>query len=66
MAGLLLSVLFAFYRFLVEAKAWELSGFESRWDPDARRLGSLRHLAWALTTGGVRRLLRRTRPTRSP
>jgi len=66
MAGLLLSVLFAFYRFLVEAKAWELSGFESRWDPDARRLGSLRHLARALATGAVRRLLRRTRPTRAP
>jgi glycosyltransferase involved in cell wall biosynthesis len=64
MAGLLLSVLFAFYRFLVEAKAWELSGFELRWDRDVRRLGPLPRLAWALAMEGVRRIFRRTRPTR--
>jgi glycosyltransferase involved in cell wall biosynthesis len=66
MAGLLLSVLFAFYRFLVEAKAWELSGFESRWDRDVRRLGSLPRLAWALAVEGARRVWRRKGPTRSP
>jgi hypothetical protein len=66
MAGLLLSVLFAFYRFLVEAKAWELSGFESRWDRDVRRLGSLPRLAWALAMEGARRILGRPRPTGSP
>lgn len=66
MAGLLLSVLFAFYRFLVEAKAWELSGFESRWDRDVRRLGSLPRLAWALAMEGARRILGRQRPTGSP
>ena len=65
MAGLLLSVLFGFYRFLVEAKAWELSGFESRWDCDVRRLGSLRVLVWNLAREAARRIRGRTRPTRA-
>ncbi len=65
MAGLLLSVLFAFYRFEVEAKAWEISGLEARWDRDVRRLTSLPRLAWALTAEGARRIWKRSRPPRA-
>lgn len=65
-AGLVLSVLFAFYRFEVEAKAWELSGYDTRWDRDVRRLRSAGRLAWALAAEWGRRLTKRMRKTRSP
>src|SRR5437773_11751086 len=38
MAGLVLSVLFAFYRFEVEAKTWEAGGYRGEWDAGIRRL----------------------------
>lgn len=59
MAGLVLSVLFAFYRFEVEAKMWERSGYSTDWDRGVRRLGSPPRLALALAADGARRLWRR-------
>lgn len=47
-AGLVLSVLFAFYRFEIEAKLWEASKYGVEWDHDVQRLRSFAHLAWAL------------------
>ena len=56
MAGLVLSVLFAFYRFEVEAKTWEAGGYRREWDARVRRLGSLPRLVGALVAHGMRRL----------
>jgi glycosyltransferase involved in cell wall biosynthesis len=55
-AGLVMSVMFGFYRFEVEAKRWEASGAEARWDPEVRRLSSLTRLLWALVGEARRRL----------
>lgn len=54
--GLVLSVMFAFYRFEVEAKMWEASRDDSEWDTEVRRLRSLPRLAAALAAHGLRRL----------
>jgi hypothetical protein len=59
MAGLVLSVLFAFYRFEVEAKTWEAGGYRREWDARVQRLGSLPRLVVALAATGVQRLWRR-------
>ena len=59
MAGLVLSVLFAFYRFEVEAKTWEAGGYRGEWDAGIRRLGSLPRLVAALVAHGFQRLWRR-------
>lgn len=64
--GLVLSVLFAFYRFEVEAKAWELGGYGTRWDRDVTRLRSPGRLVWALAAEGGRQLCKRMRTRRSP
>jgi glycosyltransferase involved in cell wall biosynthesis len=58
MAGLVLSVLLAFYRFEAEAKVWEAAGCDARWDPEVHRLCSASRLLWALVREGVRRLCR--------
>lgn len=60
-AGLVLSVLFAFYRFQVEAKAWEAAGYGRDGDSTVRRLRSLPRLAAALAGHGARRLWSRWR-----
>ncbi len=59
MAGLVLSVLFAFYRFDVEAKTWEAAGCGTEWDAEVHRLRSLPRAVWALAIEGGRRLWRR-------
>ncbi|MBI4636040.1 MAG: glycosyltransferase family 2 protein [Candidatus Rokubacteria bacterium] len=61
LAGLVLSVLFAFYRFEVEAKAWEASGYGAEWDREVARLGSVPRLAWALGREAARRLWKSAR-----
>jgi hypothetical protein len=62
-AGLVLSVLFAVYRFEGEAKMWEVTGYRRDADTTVRRLGSLPRLAAALTGHGFRRLwARRSAP----
>jgi len=58
-AGLVNSVMFAFYRFEVEAKVWEAAGCDARWDPEVHRLRSAPRLLWALVREGLRRLCRR-------
>jgi glycosyltransferase involved in cell wall biosynthesis len=60
MAGLVLSVLFAFYRFEVEAKLWEAGGCGAMWNRDVGRLRSTPHLLCALGVHLARRLWRRT------
>lgn len=57
--GLVLSVLFAFYRFEVEAKIWELGGCEAAWDPETHRLRSVPRLLAALAREGGRHLFGR-------
>ncbi len=59
MPGLLLSVMFAFYRFEVEAKMWEARGEESHWDAEVRRLRSFPRLVAALAAHGFGRLWNR-------
>jgi glycosyltransferase involved in cell wall biosynthesis len=59
MPGLVLSVLFAFYRLEVEAKIWELGGCETAWDSELRRLRSLPRILFALAAEGGRRLCNR-------
>lgn len=61
LAGLVLSVMFAFYRFEVEAKLWEAGGSELRWDGQVHRLSSIGRLAWALAGEARRRLWRSVR-----
>jgi glycosyltransferase involved in cell wall biosynthesis len=56
MAGLVLSVLFACYRFQVEAKVWEAHGYSRQWDAGVQRLRSGPRLAVSLAAHGVRRL----------
>jgi glycosyltransferase involved in cell wall biosynthesis len=58
MAGLVLSVLFACYRFQVEAKVWEASGYGRQWDAGVRRLRSAPRLAVGLMAHGLGRLWR--------
>lgn len=65
MAGLVLSVMFAFYRFEVEAKAWELRGCDTGSDAAIRRLRSTPRLLVALACEGAKRLLRRWASVRS-
>jgi glycosyltransferase involved in cell wall biosynthesis len=60
-AGLVLSVLFAFYRFQVEAKAWEAAGYGRDGDATVRRLRSLPRMVAALAGHGARRLWSRWR-----
>jgi glycosyltransferase involved in cell wall biosynthesis len=60
-AGLVLSVLFAFYRFEVEAKAWEAAGYGRDGDATVRRLRSLPRMVAALAGHGARRLWSRWR-----
>jgi glycosyltransferase involved in cell wall biosynthesis len=55
-AGLVLSVLFAFYRVATEAKRWEAARYPREGDATVRRLGSLPRLAAVLTDHGLRRL----------
>jgi hypothetical protein len=59
--GLVLSLLFAFYRFEMEAKVWEASGCGAEWDREVRRLRSPTRLLGALTSEALRRLLNRVR-----
>ena len=59
MAGLIVSVVFALYRFEVEAKTWEAGGCGAEWDPDVHRLRSFPRALWALAVEGGRRLWRR-------
>lgn len=59
MPGLILSMLFAFYRFEVEAKTWEACGCDSTWDREVSRLRSCPRVVWALAIEGGRRLWRR-------
>jgi glycosyltransferase involved in cell wall biosynthesis len=61
MPGLVLSVLFAFYRFEVEAKVWQARGYAPAWDGEVRRLGSLPRLAAALARYGLGRWRRAPR-----
>ena len=63
-AGLVLSVLFAFYRFETEAKRWEGARYPREGDATVQRLGSLPRLAAALTGHGFRRLWARRRSVR--
>ncbi len=56
MPGLILSVLFAFYRFETEAKLWETTGYDPRWDPEVHRLRSASTLLWAFGKEGIQRL----------
>ena len=55
-AGLVLSVLFAFYRFEAETKMWEAAPYPREGDATVHRLGSLTRLTAALTGHGFRRL----------
>ena len=55
-AGLVLSVLFAFYRFEVEAKRWEAVRYPREGDATVHRLGTLPRLVAALAGHGMRRL----------
>jgi glycosyltransferase involved in cell wall biosynthesis len=57
--GLIHSILYAFYRFEVEAKVWEQGGASSGWDADVARLRSVSRIIWALGKEGLRRLWRR-------
>lgn len=57
--GLVLSVLFAFYRFEVEAKLWEARGGGAEWDRQVWRLQSLPRLCLALASYVARRVGRR-------
>lgn len=59
MPGLVLSVMFAFYRFEVEAKMWEPLRDDGAWDADVRRLRSIPRLSAALAAHGLRRLWKR-------
>ena len=59
MPGLVYSVLFAFYRFEVEAKTWEAGGCGAEWDRDVHRLRSFPRALWALAVEGGRRLWKR-------
>jgi len=59
MAGLVFSVLFAFYRFEVEAKTWEAGGCGTEWDREVHRLRSSPRALWALAVEGGRRLWKR-------
>lgn len=59
--GLVLSVLFAFYRFEVEAKLWEARGDGAEWDRQVGRLRSLPRLCLALASYVARRVGRRVR-----
>jgi len=61
-AGLVLSVLFAFYRFEVEANVWEAAGYRRDADATVRRLRSLPRMAAALTGHGLGRLWARRSP----
>ena len=63
-AGLVLSVLFDFYRFETEAKRWEGARYPREGDATVQRLGSLPRLAAALTGHGCRRLWARRRSVR--
>ena len=56
MAGLVFSVLFAFYRFEVEARTWEAAGCGTEWDGQVNRLHSIPRLVWALAVEGGKRL----------
>jgi glycosyltransferase involved in cell wall biosynthesis len=58
LAGLVNSVMFAFYRFEVEAKMWEISGYRTDWDDEVGRLGSLLRLLFAFALEGYRRFRR--------
>lgn len=60
-AGLVWSVLFAFYRFEVEAKVWEARGYGGDRDRETRRLRSSPRLVLALARHGLGRLLGRRR-----
>jgi len=62
-AGLVLSLLLAFYRFEVEAKMWEATGYAVKWDPEVRRLRSWPRLLWTLTLKGLKHLGQRGRRT---
>ena len=66
MAGLVVSVLFAFYRLEVEAKMWERSGYGAQWNRDVGRLRSIPRLAAALGVEGVRRLWKQLCARRAP
>jgi glycosyltransferase involved in cell wall biosynthesis len=66
MAGLVVSVLFAFYRLEVEAKMWERSGYGAQWNRNVGRLRSIPRLAAALGVEGVRRLWKQLRARRAP
>jgi glycosyltransferase involved in cell wall biosynthesis len=60
-AGLVLSILLAFYRFEVEAKMWEASGYGTAWDREVERLRSGPRVFWVLTREAVRRLWKKQR-----
>lgn len=64
MAGLVLSILFAFYRFAVEAKTWEAHGYAAGWDQSVERLGSPARIIVALAKEGIRRLWHKARRQR--
>jgi glycosyltransferase involved in cell wall biosynthesis len=55
-AGLVLGVLFAFYRFETEAERWAAARYPGEGDATVRRLGSFPRPAAALTGHGLRRL----------
>lgn len=59
MAGLMLSVLFAFYRLEVEAKAWEEEGYDPGRDAEIARWRSTPRLVWALGRHAIGHLWRR-------
>ena len=61
MPGLMLSILFAFYRLEIEAKAWEEEGYGSGRDAEVVRWRSMPRLAWALARHAAGRLWRRAR-----
>lgn len=61
-AGLILSVLFAFYRFEVEAKKWEATGYGTGFDGRAARLSSLPRLGASLVGHALSALTRRGGP----
>lgn len=63
-AGLVLSMLFAFYRFEVEAKLWEAGGYGGQWDRDVGRLRSFPRTVWSLATHLGRRIWLRRRSRR--
>jgi glycosyltransferase involved in cell wall biosynthesis len=58
-AGLIMSLLFAFYRLEVEAKLWEAGGSGTEWDREVHRLRSFPRMLWALAAEGGRRLWHR-------